>query len=281
MAVFSMLPRLDLPGRFVVHSDARGSYQVYRMDGNARNLKQLTSAGGRSIEAAWSPDGQTIAFATSRDRTSGLGIYLMDADGGNVRPLVERPGYALSPSWSPDGTKLAFHANWDQFFQLYSVDLSGGEPEKLFDFPANAYMPDWSPDGTHIAFSGDREGGNVDVYILDLSDLSVSRLTEDRSRDYRPRWSPDGSLVAYQQTEEWDSNIVVVDAFTREVIYFYGDTQFSDTSPSWVGLNYLACSTTLTSLEAAPSVLTVLDFAGNRFLLLAEAGDWQGAQWSP
>jgi Tol biopolymer transport system component len=61
----------------------------------------LTTGG----DAAWSPDGSTVAF--SRE---GEGIWLIGADGTGERFLVGDPAtsYDSDPVWSPDGTWIAF-----------------------------------------------------------------------------------------------------------------------------------------------------------------------------
>ena len=69
----------------------------------------LTKNGG-GLDAAWSPDGKRIAFASVRSG-GGFRLYVMDADGKNVAQLSARPMNTngnVYPAWSPDGQKIAF-----------------------------------------------------------------------------------------------------------------------------------------------------------------------------
>jgi TolB protein len=58
-------------------------------------------------EPAWSPDGQHIAFAGSRNLKSGgyltTDLFVMNADGSGLRRLAKLPGDEHDPDWSPDG----------------------------------------------------------------------------------------------------------------------------------------------------------------------------------
>src|SRR2546429_359047 len=74
--------------------------EIFTMNSDGSDLKQLTSGGGFS--ASWSPDGMTIAFQRNVRLTSA--VCVMDADGSNPRVLII--GYTYPKAWSPDGSKL-------------------------------------------------------------------------------------------------------------------------------------------------------------------------------
>jgi len=74
---------------------------VVNKDGSG--FLQLTAATGWSGMPAWSPDGTTIAFVTTRFNGAS-DIALMAADGSNVRRVTG----GEDPAWSPDGSKLLF-----------------------------------------------------------------------------------------------------------------------------------------------------------------------------
>jgi dipeptidyl aminopeptidase/acylaminoacyl peptidase len=66
---------------------------------------QLTS-GGHDSSPAWSPDGKTLAFLSSRDGNSQ--VYLLPMDGGEARELTHLSGGADVVKFSPDGKTIAF-----------------------------------------------------------------------------------------------------------------------------------------------------------------------------
>ena len=61
-------------------SDRGGSHQIYVMDSDGSNQRQLTSGFDRADASAYSPDGTKIAFNGSRDGKA-TQIYVMNADG--------------------------------------------------------------------------------------------------------------------------------------------------------------------------------------------------------
>ena len=61
---------------------------------------QLTSGTGSNTAPAWSPDGQTIAFVSTRGGNAQ--VYLMSAAGGEAHAVTSRPEGVSAPLvWSP------------------------------------------------------------------------------------------------------------------------------------------------------------------------------------
>lgn len=75
-------------------------------DGNSQP-KQLTSKENAS-QAAWSPDGKSIAFVRAADGKPQ--IFLLRLDGGEAIQLTKHKYGASSPKWSPDGKQILFAA---------------------------------------------------------------------------------------------------------------------------------------------------------------------------
>lgn len=62
-------------------------------------------------DAAWSPDGEAIAFRLDRRGTSQL--HLLDVANGAVRQLSTDAAYAALPAWSADGRHIVFTRDVD------------------------------------------------------------------------------------------------------------------------------------------------------------------------
>jgi Tol biopolymer transport system component len=90
-------------------SDSGGHANLWVVSTESGARRQITDERSPKVAIGvpvWSPDGNTIAFVSSRDN-QGLtfGVWLVDSDGSNLRNLVN-PG--LGPAWSPDGRWLYY-----------------------------------------------------------------------------------------------------------------------------------------------------------------------------
>lgn len=93
--------------------------------------RRLTFTPRNGMSPTWSPDGQRIAFSSTRNRR--LELFTMSADGSNQELLVQMPGAAaMDPRWSPDGSRIAFvyvpdqqqnERSADQPYAICVVDL--------------------------------------------------------------------------------------------------------------------------------------------------------------
>lgn len=99
-------------GKWVVYTVTTPDMDANR---NAGNIWIVPSAGGDALQMtqtgkdnspAWSPDGKTIAFLSSRSGDSQ--VYLLSMDGGEARPLTTLSTGADTVKWSPDGKTIAF-----------------------------------------------------------------------------------------------------------------------------------------------------------------------------
>jgi len=91
------------PGMF--NYDEGSDVWVVDIDGS--NRKQLTDIPKNWEAGDWSPDGSRIAYLFWKDRDEENEIWLMDEDGSDKR-LLAKAERVSGHGWSPDGSKLAF-----------------------------------------------------------------------------------------------------------------------------------------------------------------------------
>ena len=106
-------PRWSPDGqRIAFTSNRSGSYNLYVMEADGRNVRRLTNHAGNDHDPSWLPDGESFVFASNRDRGGGrydLYRYWL-ADGSVERLTTFFDGYAFMPNVSPDGNWVAFVA---------------------------------------------------------------------------------------------------------------------------------------------------------------------------
>jgi Tol biopolymer transport system component len=76
-----------------------GKADIFVMNADGSNKRQLTDDPEDDLDPTWSPDGSKIAFTSFRIRNF-EGIYVMDADGANQTRLTPVSERAASPAWS-------------------------------------------------------------------------------------------------------------------------------------------------------------------------------------
>lgn len=96
---------VDARSQIAYDSEARGNREIYVMDIERGNLRNLTNHRGLDSHPGWSPSGTLIAFASSRHEGVGAGIsssdiYVMGANGENPRGLTVDARSNLTPDWS-------------------------------------------------------------------------------------------------------------------------------------------------------------------------------------
>lgn len=196
---FSITPPNDNNEIFVINSDRT-------------NLRQLTNHEGRDIGPAWSPDASKIAFYTHASDESWWSIFVMDSSGNNIQRLTNTNNvYDSSPSWSPDGTQIAFTREYPlQNFrsEIWIMDSSGSNKQMVDSL---AGMVEWSPDGTQFVFSSNRDG-DYEIFKMNIDGTNVQQLTYNISNDWWPDWSPDGSKIAFMSNRDGDYEIFTMDS---------------------------------------------------------------------
>ncbi len=219
--------------RIVFTSARDGNLEIYVMDADGRNQKNLTNSPANDSQPDWSPDGTKIAFVSSRDggRTQ---IYVMDADGKNPIRLTDGPGEKWDPDWSPDGQQIAFSVdvlvNRIRVHHIAVMAADGRNRQKLED---QARHPSWSPDGGEIAFMSWRDGGE-EIYVIGVGGQGRKRVTQDIVHKLDPSFSPDGRRIAFAAVPEHEGfgHICVVGADGRNRVQLTHNEEHH-WSPAW------------------------------------------------
>ena len=97
------------------------------MNADGTNQTRLTTDPGYDLFSTYSPDGQKIAFSSTRD--GNFEIYSMDADGTGQTRLTNNPASDTYPAFSPDSSQIAFDSNRDGNDEIYSMKRRRHEPD--------------------------------------------------------------------------------------------------------------------------------------------------------
>ena len=193
----------DSDGDLAFVSTRDGDYAIYAMSASGGGEHRLTDAHGDpatpsglffQTEPAWSPDGNTIAFASKRSGT--FHLYAMSSDGSGTRRLTSTKEEDGQPTWSPDGGRIAFARGAPS--RLFVMNADGGGARRVTDEEAEQGEPAWSPDGRSIAYVQRSPGSSIrELWLVRPDGSQRHRLTNLGGVAQGPAWSPDGELLAF------------------------------------------------------------------------------------
>jgi TolB protein len=87
--------------------------EIYVMNRDGSNLRQITHLGGANFAPAWHPDGKRIIFASNAHDPRGrnFDIYSVNLDGTHLEQITTNDTFDGFPMFSPDGRRLVFASN--------------------------------------------------------------------------------------------------------------------------------------------------------------------------
>jgi Tol biopolymer transport system component len=195
---------------FAFESNLAGSWDIWTMNLNGTNLRQMTTMKTSDRFASWSPDGKRIAFAS--DRSGNWDIWMMKVDGTDLKQLTTYDGLDIAPVWSPDGKKIAFVSSRSMDVLVWVMDPDGSHVQGMPNIRCGDWVSSWSPDGKIVAAVSSMRGTS-DIWLIDVYERQIKQLTQktDTRRDFLPAWSPDGTKVAFVSERNGKRDIWLMD----------------------------------------------------------------------
>jgi Tol biopolymer transport system component len=214
-------------GRIIYESRTGGNSDLWIMNADGRNQKQLTDDAYNERFALATPDGHHVVFGSARPGTQ---LWRMDIDGSNAKRLTDSP--AISATLSPDGKWVVYTTFGPGGFSIWKVSIDGGEPVQITS--KYSLSPAISPDGKLIAcYYLDERTGTLKIALIPFAGGEPVKIFERQVVDfatYPVRWTHDGRALTYIVNRGGVSNIWIqpVDGSpARQLTDFKSDRIFS------------------------------------------------------
>jgi len=172
---------------------------LYTLDGETGEVKQLTES-GRTLQPAWSHDGQWLAFIRVTDPQADCGqLWLARRDGSQTHQVqgLPEPVCLQTFPWSPTDNVLT--VNTQNGAWLVPAE---GEPHQL-DQAKNACYLTWAPDGKSLAYittlpSDEPQDRSDALYTVSVDGgQPVERMVAPQAGIRVAAWWPDGKGLLY------------------------------------------------------------------------------------
>jgi Tol biopolymer transport system component len=192
-------PQLSPDGhRVALTRTVRGNVDIYILDSTVTS--RFTVEPGQDQYSVWSPDGNWIAFGSSRKNWNDL--YRNPSNGAGVEELIlESPLQKNLDDWSPDGRYILYNAQDPKSGRdLWVVPLDeNGKPGEPFVFLKTEFQEhrgQFSPDGHWVVYVSDKSG-QPDIWIRPFPPGSGGEWQISSTGGIQPRWRPDGKELYY------------------------------------------------------------------------------------
>ncbi|MFN7973681.1 MAG: hypothetical protein U0166_15250 [Acidobacteriota bacterium] len=209
-----------------------GIKEVYAMDYDGQNQKQLTSSRFPNLVPACSPDGKYIAYTSYKKRNPDL--YLMDLKTGESTLLHATQGQSMSPDWTPDSRSLIFTSSKGDVpgTCLWMIDVDGSNLRQI----TNGRKVDCSAAISHktgeVVFTSDRTG-LPQIYTMSALGSDQTRVPLPGEYNDAASFSPDNTQIVFQSRMRGNAfDIYVYDVASQQAIRIV-DPVGSNENPAW------------------------------------------------
>jgi TolB protein len=181
-----------LPTQIVFTSDRSGTNQVYIMEANGDNVRQL-SVGNESVDPSMSAPGTKIAYAKLRN--GNWDIFLNNDQGTNEQARTEGRGDEHSPKFNKNGSRIVFVIGAGDSQEVWRMDSNGENVVRLTENAFADFMPNFTS-GTDVIFVSNRTGNN-EIWIMEGDGADPFQITNDAGDDTMPSAAPSGDKVIF------------------------------------------------------------------------------------
>jgi TolB protein len=264
-------------------SNRSGNKEIWVMDYDGENQRQLTQLHTIALTPRWSPDASRIAFTCyAQPGSSSVLTAQICIESMTTNRLISWPrfrGTNASPAWSPDGSQIMFMSSMYGNPELFTTDASGARPKRLTYSNGANTSPSWNPKtGQQVAFVSDR-GGIPQLYMMNADGSNQVKVElADKGYVIDPAWSPNGQLLAFSwRRPNGNYDLYVMEIVSHELVELTRDEARNE-RPSWApDGRHLVFESTRTGTRQIWTMLA----DGTEARQLTKQGQNESPNWSP
>jgi TolB protein len=200
-------------------SDRTGNKEIWSMDYDGSNQKQMTSYKTISKEPIVSADGRMFAF-TSLIKGSWQ-IMIHSVETGKKLPFYNPVSSTIeTPEFTPDGKHVLYAASLNGWVNICIADANGGGMNQLSHMRTQEVSPKVNPKtGRDVLFISGRSGIEQ-LWRMTIDGGDAEMVTNGEGYVANPSWHPNGQLIAFAWTRGFEPgayNIFVMDLASKKL----------------------------------------------------------------
>ena len=209
--------------------------EIYELDVNSGNSKQLTKLKAGIGSPEISPDNQFIIFHYHSGSDT-LKLWIMNRDGSNPHEFYSESGRDIhDATWSPDGAQLLFALGQAEHNKLYVMDFNGRDPQLLNNTIDTRGRTDWGAGNLIVLDMGDPF--NHEVYLMNDDGSSLHQVSPTGMNSQGASLSPDGQWIAFTAYTDLPKDLNSCEIFIMRVdgtdLRQLTDNNYCDYQPRW------------------------------------------------
>ena len=185
--------------RIAMSCDRTKKKEIYMMDFDGSNVKQITRHGSIAFAPSWSPDGTRLAyslFTKHANNQRNIDLFEFNFSNNTIRLLSNRTGINSGAFYAPDGKSLILTMSFLGNPEIFSLDTVKRSVKRLTRSYGFDVDPSWSPNGKRITFASSRSGKPM-IYSMNADGSDLKRLTFAGRYNATPSWSPSNNKIAF------------------------------------------------------------------------------------
>ena len=160
--------------------DASYFMDLYLMDADGSNVRQITNSPGYDGGPFFSPDNNKVVWRRFNPDGNSAEIWTMNVDGSGQRQLTADAMVSWGPYYHPSGDYIIYSSNilGNANFELFMIDPVGmNPPVRVTNTAGTDILPVFSPDGSQLAWSTTRTAdGTSHIHMSDWNHKQALEL---------------------------------------------------------------------------------------------------------
>jgi serine/threonine protein kinase/Tol biopolymer transport system component len=206
--------RMTPDGKLIFSSTAGGNPDIWTMNSDGTDRRQLTAKQGTNSAPSMTSDGRYIVFYSDRAGWDSEHVFRMDADGSNLKQLTAEDNRQWSPRLSPDGQWVYYieAGGGELGLPISKMSIEGGKPTIIARNQSPAFFAqiDVSPRSGTIAYEQKESQvkGDRKIFIISPEGAPIKTLTLPPTAQLGAfHWMPDERAIAFVDSRDDRANI--------------------------------------------------------------------------